>query len=371
MQVQIKDLRLSLVWAATMLNILRDPQPESKLIFLGRRFPYEEAFTAAAPPAMGPQGLERPWRVPPGQPFWSHYLEGRQLPKVTPTMAWRALVPFRKLLPVRGRSGWWDFRMVFHGFFYPQGIALVVDVTSKVPLGLEEAVELALRLRTGEEIDLERDGAVRCASLEEIAGDLLAELGELYLGQAADIDELLDPFTVFTPVKAEADPDVVPFEDDELHKALEGVTTWNVHWKKTPPTSQEDAALPIPNAPRSHVLYGTKRGRAVWFPYDFVSTERPAQKLSTFHRDLVLTSMQVDSLAGFLKATDGYPLGSLQSVHRDSARVAAGLLGRLYGETGPFELSSPRYQMKQNDYVDVTNRLRTYFNMSELHPPKT
>lgn len=135
--------------------------------------------------------------------------------------------------------------------------------------------------------------------------------------------------------------------------------------------SAEDAALPIPKAPRSHVLYGTQRGRAVWFPYDFVSTARPVQKLSTFHRDLVLTSMQVDSLAGFLRATERYPLGSLQSVHRDSARVAAGLLGRVYGEAGPFVSSSPRWQMNQNDYVGVTNRLRTYFNMPNLHAPNT
>jgi hypothetical protein len=62
--------------------------------------------------------------------------------------------------------------------------------------------------------------------------------------------------------------------------------------------------------------------------------------------------------------------GSLQIVHRDCARVAAGLLGRLYGEAGPFELSSPRYQIDQNGHVDAMNRMRTYFNMPELHAPK-
>lgn len=372
MQVRITDLRLSFAWTATFLDILLDPQPQSKLVFLGRRFPYEKEFTAATPPAVGPQGLERPWRVPPGQPFWSHYLDARQLPAVKPAMAWRALVPFRKQLPLRGRASWWEFRMVFHGFFYPHGIALVIDVSSRAGLGLEETVGRAMELRTGRELDVQIPEGVKKGSLAEIANDVLGQLGTLFLGRAPQFEQVSEePFTVFTPVEAsDGDADLRPFDDLELHKALEGVTSWNVHWKNTNPTPQKQAALPIPPAPDNHVLYGTRRGRAVWFPHDFAPTKNKVRNLSVFHRDLVLTSMQVDSLSGLLKATSEYQSRGekLQIVHRDCARVAAGLVGRLYGQVAPFESSSPRYQMNQNGYVDVANRLRASFNMSELHP---
>jgi hypothetical protein len=176
---------------------------------------------------------------------------------------------------------------------------------------------------------------------------------------------------VATVVRGEGvDPGALPAEGGQVHRMLEAVTTWRPSWQhddlRNLPLSQ--ASLRIRTAPPSHVLYGRERGRAVWFPALFTQKGGDLHSLSCYHRNLVLASLQVESLSGAISETakqigDGLPL----SVgHRECARRAAGILGRLYGGVDTYRSWSPRVHIEQNGLVTVLNDVRDYFNMDPL-----
>jgi hypothetical protein len=375
LKLPLRDVRLSLAWTRCHLDIVLDPQARSRLNFLGRRVSYETAFGGAATPGPANQGLGRPWVIPPGQPFWSHYLEGTSLDRVSPNQAWRALVPFRRRLDVHIELPKWPVRVVPHGFFYPHGVGLVLDITMKGEATLEATIDRSMAFMNGEPLDLTRPRSGRqSVALPVAASTIMDALSSEFLDREyTDNKALSAPFSVFTVVSGGADTPVAgPATDPEVHKALDGLVSWNHQWRVTSPASLADSALPLGRAPAEHALYGATRGRAVWFPYDFTIGTPPQRTLGTFHRDLVLTSLQIESLVGFMQATTDYLAAGnprLQAVHGDCARPIAGLLGRLYGQAKNFPSPSPRYQIKQNNYEPTIDQVRGYFNLPPLHYP--
>lgn len=80
------------------------------------------------------------------------------------------------------------------------------------------------------------------------------------------------------------------------------MTQSNPHWRATRPQPIEKASISFGPAPNSHVVYASPRARVVWRPHD-CSAATPRRTLSIFHKDLVLTSLQIESLAKFLEKT--------------------------------------------------------------------
>ena len=126
------------------------------------------------------------------------------------------------------------------------------------------------------------------------------------------------------------------------------------------------------SAPTSHLVYGTRRGRAVWFPELFLSADEGVQSLGCYHRNLTLLSMQIESLSGLLAEVDRritqgkvLPQGVVQC-----AKQAARLLETLYngkdatyGEEATYRSGSARAQLERNDLVPIINRVRHYFGI--------
>lgn len=382
MTITSSDFRLSWVWTRGSLEILLDPQAASRLNFLGRRFPYQQAFAQAAGGGPTDHGLEAPWKQPPGEPFWSHYLEGAKLPNVEPNKAWRAIVPFRRQVSAGITVDGFTGRIVAHGFFYPHGVGLVVDATCREPTEVGAAVDVAVALQTGS-FTLDRNGTQSSLDLEGLADTLLNDLTSVLLDRTHVADDSPGPpFQVFTPVSGYWEG---PFPDPEAHdllrRALHGAATANVHWRDTPPPPLAESRLDTGVAVTGHLVHAAQRGRSVWFPRDFAPSPAKQTLCSDYHRGLVLTSLQVESMCGFLSDTVGHledQPGSLQAVHQDSACIVAGLLGRLYGDVKPFPRTPPRYSSSVRPHVDANGYVKAIAdvreevcNLSSLHVPPT
>jgi hypothetical protein len=110
------------------------------------------------------------------------------------------------------------------------------------------------------------------------------------------------------------------------------------------------------------LVYGTNRGRAVWFPDLLADSVRPT--LACYHRNLALASMQVESLCGFAHgiASQVNENNALNFAEEECARNAAGLLGRLYGgKSSIYRSWSVRAQIDQNNFVSDIDTVRALF----------
>ena len=141
-------------------------------------------------------------------------------------------------------------------------------------------------------------------------------------------------------------------------------------WQYDPLPDLKEASLDTRPAPPSHLLYGRKRGRVVWFPAAFTDETGRSGVLSCYHTNLVLASLQVESLGGLAAQTavqrrnGEHPTGT----HREYVRRAVDLLGVLYGgvKDRTYRSWSPRRHIEQNDVVAEVNLLRDYFNLGPL-----
>jgi hypothetical protein len=238
---------------------------------------------------------------------------------------------------------------------------------------LHDAVALAFKVRKTEKLDVRwDDGTVELLNLDMFAGKALPKLRAAAFGPAAVAQSSsAAPFTICTFINAEGvDPNLPTPENAEVHRALEAVTGWRNTWQHDVPTELTKASLKIKGTTPSHVLYASKRGRAVWFPAYF---NRNVRSLSCYHRNLSFASLQTESLSSLVVETwkllaKGKPLVS--ATHRACAKSAAGILGRLYGGDGStYRSQSCQCQIEQNGLVYPVNAVRDYFNMPKLNHP--
>jgi hypothetical protein len=369
--IQIHDLRLSFIWTETFLDLIRAPDSgAAPFAFLARRSWYSQRFEQALGGGDVPGDLEQPWPRPSGQYFWTYYLEGSTPGHITGVRAWKALVPFRGGFPATVSAPWLGpGRLMLEGYFYPHGVALVLTSACLSSLTLEEAVGKAFEVRrTGRfEVDWRGRAGSEPLSLDALAGKGLTALRTRAFGEgAAPGDRSVTPFTVATVVRGSGvDPGAPLEEGGAVHRALEALTTWRPTWQYDVLPELSAVSLAIRTAPPSHVLYGCGRGRAVWFPALFAREGGDLRSLSCYHRNLVMASLQVESLGGLVSATARQIRGgtALSPAHRECARRAAGILGRLHGGVETYKSSSPPAHIEQNDLIPPLNRVRDYFNM--------
>jgi hypothetical protein len=373
---KIQILRLAFIWIETLTESLQSEPPAAglplpPLHFLGDRLEYQLEFSQVllGHPLRHP-GLIQPWRKWGAQNFWKCYLEGKQ---PTGKSAWSGLVPFRAQAPAtlsaQGLSG----RIETDSFFYPHGVSLVVGARLTMEAGLEDAVDQAFAIRRDTEFDVYWDGggAEEKMTLNAFADKALTALRGLVLGPAAaQGPRPVTPFTVVTVLRgSDVEPTEATPEGGEVHRALEALVSWRPTWRDDALPELANASLPIRTAPLGHVLYGGKRGRAIWFPGSFTKIGRRLHTLGCYHTNQVFTALQIESLSGLLRET-ALQLGQggdLSPAWRYCAQRAAGILGRLYsGHRSTYRTSSAKAHIKQNDLVEIVNQMRDHFGMGPL-----
>lgn len=381
MAVQVDRFKLSLIWFETVLDLLQEKPPKAPMRFLGRNYTYEPRFADAIKEQVAmlnaklqPRGeLAPPWPKPIGQRFWMYYLKKRKLDEVSGREAWNALVPFRirprftvqATAPVDG--------VLSEGFAYPHGFAWVLTLGCSGAFTPEEMASTAQELRRTCQLTVTWDaGSSEQCSLDVLAGKAMQTLRRAIFGASVAAGTALaaDPFTVLTVLQASGIDAETPVQPGSvLQKTLEAVTNWRPTWKKDPPPKLSKVDVDRRTGPAGHMIYGRKRGRAVWFPASFqppVPGRRAPTSLGCYHRNMVFASLQGESLLGLLAATaQAGPI--LPAAHDNCANNAAGIMGRLYGGVeDTYRSGSLRAQVDQQGLVTTVNTVRARYKMSPL-----
>jgi hypothetical protein len=373
MSVEIRDFRLSLIWVETFLDLLAPGAPsQAPLAFLGRSYTYEPVFAQLLEGKRPEKAsdLSLPWINIVHNNYWKCYFEGRVPPNAR--TCWKALVPLRGKLPAEPTPSWLPGRVLMESFFYPHGIAFVVTATCQGSLTLEEMTTMARRVRqTGKYPVQWLPGGSGEAGLKTLADRALTALRTQALGPAAAPgSRAATPFTVLTVVRGAGVYPSAPFPaGGEAQRALEAVTRWSSSYRFDPLPGLDEVRLKSSIAPDSHIIYARRRGRAVWWPGYFTCPGGDMHTLSCYHRNLVFTSLTVESLAGLITETAKHlRQGRAPSpAHSECAQRAAGILGRLYGgAASTYRSWHPTTHIQQNGFVAAVNQVRRLFNMTDL-----
>lgn len=382
--VSIYDFRLSFIWVETYLDLLREPQAaEAPLAFLGRSYTYEPYVGALLnneepPPKLAPEmALQLPWAVDKieSQHFWERILEGVDRP--SPRKCWKSLVPLRWKIPVTIAADWLPGRVLPEAFFYPQGMGLIVTAYCHGRFSPTEMAKTARDVRKGERYQVDwPDGRHGRYPLEQLATQILRLMRRRFLGaEERAAPKAAVPFSILTVIQgSELDPTQAIPDGGEIHRVLEAVTTWSNTWPFDKlPALPGVSMLPEgdrDSRPDGHIVYIHRRARAVWLPGLFRPQDKAVHYLACYHRNLSLQSLTVESLAGFARTTRQHldAGGGLSAAHRETARRAAGMLGRFYGGArNSYRSWSPRPHLAQNGMVNDVNALRRHFGKSPLH----
>lgn len=379
--LRVRDFRLSLIWTETQLRLLDDGREHAvPLSFLGDRDSYEARFDSMLAGAPDPMGLRPPWHQIDGGFFWFYYLgetqgKGAKAGEIKGRQAWRSLVPFRSRIWVDVEEAWRPDRVFAEAFLYPHGMAVAFSAELRGDLPIFDAVKKAYGLRREAKVEFQWGEAKsgEPMKLDAFGREALSALRQAILGPGGIAGAQASPFSVATIVNATGlDPAALatPIEEEgEVHRALQALSTWSPSWEKDTLTPLAEAGLPLRStAPRGHFLFGSRRGRAVWFPGLYAAPETSPRSLGCYHRNLLLASAQVESLAGLALEIDRARQSGtiLVGGPRECAKRAVGHLGRLYGRES-YGSWSPRFQIDQNGYREPINRLRDYFQQPELH----
>lgn len=380
-KLEIHQMRVSFIWVETNFGLLGDPEaPAVPMGFLGSGGSYTSMFEKVLKKDPVPMDLKAPWNKA-GQHFWQYYLENKQkLEDMPGDKAWKFLIPFRGGIAVKTVTApsltEQPANFELESFFYPYGFALVITVTIKASQSVTDTVNVLFKVRKDSMLDVEwRSGAKEQLYLNQLADKCLNSVRQAAFGTTAGAGAIqVEPFTIFTILKgAGTDLDAPLVQGEEIQALLEAVTTWPAIWDKTKlPSLDADVILPLKAAASNGaIVYARNRGRAVWFPALFTDVTKIRSSLSCYHRNLVFASLQTESLSRFLMETvheitsASWP--SLRVMHRDCAKQAAGIVGRMYGGSKEtFRSMSPRYQVQQNGYGSDIDKIRSICRMRVL-----
>ncbi len=330
------------------------------------------------PPA-GP--LYLPWKNPRTSSFWGYYLGG-PLAGVDGWKAWKQFVPLRRSIPLSAAADWLTGNVSVAGYLYPFGQTLVVSVTMALAPGqdgvpLKEFPNLVIDIRN-REYRVKSNGEEKQLNLLQLADRGLDLLREKAMTPATP-GPTGGLFSVVTVIRGSGvvlpEPVPNPPVDAAMQRVLWGLSSGSSTYAYDNLGPYERMAIPLrKGTPGYHVLYGSKRGRAVWFPVLFMHKgEQTRHPLGVYHRNLVACSTQVESLCGLILSAgqlagesklgpNSYPV-----LHR-----TVGVLNRLY--TGAKETKtstdtkkyttyrtrSAKKQIAQRDgFIDAMNAVRS------------
>jgi hypothetical protein len=363
--ITVNELRMSFLLFMPAIALLqaRNP-PRIPYRFLTSDVEFQKEYAKAL---TGTATLRTPWHEGDGKLFWMRYL-----PTKSSTEMWRALAPLKYDLSAHVTSlALTGGDVAARAYLYPWGIGVMVDVTLGGPLPLSELVHRAVEVRGQPRIEWKFDTQAGTSSPSGLAAAISERLRAVVYGDQAVREEGGELFSIVTVTDAEGVHSTEPIDESgQIHTALEGLSGWNSLWASITPTPLATARISARQAPAGHIVYGKRRGRAIWFPGDFRSVAAYSHTLSCFHQNLSMCSLHTESLC--LLAQDAASelrkngsLDAFSTTYRACAQLAAGILGRLHGkktdeDTGQkpktYRSGSIRTQIQM--YKDDVNQLR-------------
>lgn len=351
---------------AEPLHALKLPKIPFDFLLSGPRYQQEFADVIE-----GKGKCALPWHDRYGRLFWKYYIQKKP---AAPKDLWRAMVPLYYEANDIIKADWLNGKVTLRTYLYPWSIGLVVDITAASSLTLKEAVLLGLQVQRLNKYKIANGGGQQEASLPGLVETLLTAIrsnvyGPGLTGQTGEM------FSIVSVLDAEGVDAKEPLvEGSPLHYALEGLANWNVNWETTPPRNMDERKIETQQSPPSHVLYGSRRGRVLWFPVNFRRNSFNADTLTCYHQNLTVASLQTESLCRLVKDTADRlainpSFGNASVAYQACAKLSVGLLGRLYGGTwDTYRSHSLRDQIAKGYHAPVTD-VRKHFQMSELTQP--
>jgi hypothetical protein len=358
---ELTKIQLSFVYVETILDVLTGAVKKPPYSFLTNRFDWATKFDASTK-RDGP--IQPPWPDRAGRGFWAYYFEQqRPLEAIKGDHAWHGVAPMRQEFPFSVKSTDERLRPAPEAFIYPHGAAVVINVALQNKFTPEETAALASDVRRQPIFTIDADTTAR--PLDAVAARALDALRETAFGASVGVGRRPHfPFSVATVIVATGGDEVNPPADGSPeHRFLDAVTTWSPTWKSAALGKVADRRLDArtEGVPGGHIVYRRDRGRAIWFPGSFNVPAGYIRTLTCYHRNLVLASLQVESLAGLAAATAAFLAdgGKLNNPHFDAARRAGNVLGRFYGGARTIYRShSPKAQIDDAGYVSDINAMR-------------
>jgi hypothetical protein len=369
MATELTDIRVALIYVETILDVLTGELMKPGCQYLGDPFSYAAKFDQTNHARSA--DVEPPWRHKGGRSFWSYYFSEMELDTVDGHLAWRSVTPFRHRFPLQVEQP--DrARLAPEAFVYPHGTAVIFNLTLTGSYSLDQAATELIALRLDKQFQIKGQSPI---VMDALAGEALTNLRRACFGENLKRASRPQgpPFSVLSVARGSGvNPSVPPKQGGEEQLFLDAVTTWSRTWKNAAMPSLDKATIPIrmSGTPPSHLLYAHDHSRAIWFPASFSDSWPTTHTVNCFHRNLVLASLQVESLANFAVATAGLLGGQLTNPHYDAARRSTDVLGRFYGAARSIYRSrSPQAQMDQGGYVSDINAVRGAVQRPALFVP--
>lgn len=352
----IYEFRLTLTWAESVLDTLASDVAVAGRPEVCDRASYAAYFQAASG-ERDDRELTVPWSLPGGQRFWRVYLEGgdSSLKNLSGQQAWHNLIPLRMHGPVSVEPPAGAAATASEALLYPWGPVVSITVYWREPLELERLAAAVV--------------GARPAIVSRASAGLDAVRKKIYGAAPRDWREL-EPFSISTAIRGEPAATGMDAGDEPVHRFLQAVCTFNSSWEDDGLPDLESRRVARRSAePPEHIVYGTRRGRAVWSPSHF--SRPPGRQMHTLgcrHRNLSIVSAHCESLAGFVHATavklsDG---DQLSPAHRKLANRAVVKLAALRDGRSTYRSGSVARQMSDNGWLVDINAVRHYLGLDPL-----
>jgi hypothetical protein len=361
MAIQIREYRISFLQIETLNGLVPANAPCG---FLANPDSYEQAVILA-------QAGQGAWQLPKHSGhFWQYYLPARKLETANPRKAVSRLLPvfiaslLRPALEAGLVPAGAAVRANCSGYAWPHCLGVMVNLNVQGAFALAEAVDLAMSLRYA---PLYRPGdeaaPLNLEVLFERSFDLLRSQTLGPAGTAAGAaGEPGDLFSVVSFISGSgASVAKAPPAKGQVHKALEGLSSWNRLWRSLTLGALTQSITPAQNDNiLSNVLYRSRRGRVVWQPGNFQTPD--VRAVGCYHSNLSQLSLQIESQAVLVeKVAARYrdPQAAVGASLQAYAKSAAVNLSLLYGASKEtYRSASARDQILDNGYLSAINELR-------------
>lgn len=386
MAIGIDELRMSFVWLEYTPALMVPGAEGFTMAALGRRASYWGMFEQAQEARNGPGTLKVPWPPSKGRyihRFWSYYLELGRLPLVDVEAddAWIHLVPLRESIKSRvtiqppAGSAYLPRmkRVTVEGYHYPHAIGVVVTLEIETNAQFAGAVDGAVSLRNAARYQLEPpqeplEPLQEAYVLDALGAHLIKRQRDKTLKPGTRPGRTIgNPLSIVTVIKGSAGQ-TRPKSKGQIHRALDGLCTWNTNWRMANLHKLAECRLdPIDKDTPFRLLYGTDKGRAVWFP-DAFEARGVTHLLGCYHKNLTMLSLQVESLIAMSLIADSYlTTGRLMPPSmEDLARRSVIMLDRLYKGESTYKSKSAARQIVDSGHLGAINNVRKTFGLTPI-----